>query len=449
MPILHRVHQTYDHRLREAIAITGNRNLFPEVRIPRSTRSTWACCEAQPVVTSSDVEVESYELLDRLAKQEIRLNKQATIIGLLVRMLKVRGGKLELQRCPNGASKSTLLRGIASASRTLALSTVLSIVGISRSRYRAWERREKECGLDDQSSCPKSFPTQLTREELSSMKDMVTSDDYRHFSVVSLALHAQRIGAVFVSVNTWYKQIRRWQWLRPRKRVHPPKPKVGLRAKSPNEICHLDTTVIRLLGGGRIYLQAVIDNFSRRILAWRLNEALSAATTREILLEAATRAETEEVSPDVPKPSVVVDAGCENFGEADALFSEDGRLKRVIAQADVVESNSMIESWWLQLKYWWLFLHKLDTIEGVRRLVEFYVREHNMVIPRAVLRGRTPDEVYSGQAEDLPDKLVSLRQQARVARVTDNRAKACGLCQATRPNPVQLNGVRTFDRNAA
>src|SRR4051812_47665000 len=55
---------------------------------------------------------------------------------------------------------------------------------------------------------------------------------------------------------------------RPRQRVHPVKPKVGIRAARANEIWHIDTTVIRLLDGSRVYLRAVIDNFSRRILAW-------------------------------------------------------------------------------------------------------------------------------------------------------------------------------------
>ncbi len=49
----------------------------------------------------------------------------------------------------------------------------------------------------------------------------------------------------------------------------------------PNEYCQIDATVIRLTTGIRIYLQAVIDNFSRRILAWRVSDTLSSATTRE------------------------------------------------------------------------------------------------------------------------------------------------------------------------
>jgi hypothetical protein len=49
--------------------------------------------------------------------------------------------------------------------------------------------------------------------------------------------------------------------------VHPAKPKVGLRTTGPDEFCHIDTTVIRLLDGTRASLHAVIDNFSRRLLA--------------------------------------------------------------------------------------------------------------------------------------------------------------------------------------
>jgi transposase InsO family protein len=42
----------------------------------------------------------------------------------------------------------------------------------------------------------------------------------------------------------------------------------ALRVLRPNEAWHIDVTIIRLLDGTRAYVHAVIDNFSRRILAW-------------------------------------------------------------------------------------------------------------------------------------------------------------------------------------
>ena len=72
----------------------------------------------------------------------------------------------------------------------------------------------------------------------------------------------------------------------------------------PNEIWHLDVTVLRLLDGTKLYLHAVLDYFSRRILAWHLAEKLSPSTTCLVLAGAAKhlRSETGPVS-------VITDSG--------------------------------------------------------------------------------------------------------------------------------------------
>jgi len=91
------------------------------------------------------------------------------------------------------------------------------------------------------------------------------------------------------SPSTWYHLVRKFGWRRPRLRMHPAKPKVGLRTTRANEMWHVDTTVIRLLDGTRAYLHAVIDNFSRRILAWRVVEALLNRRGRPVHCSHATR----------------------------------------------------------------------------------------------------------------------------------------------------------------
>ena len=169
--------------------------------------------------------------------------------------------------------------------------------------------------------------------------------------------------------------------------MHLAKPKEGFRATRPNEYWQ---TVIRLTTDIRINLQAVIDNFRGRILAWRVSEKLNSATTRELLIEA-----SEDLSDAAANVSVhvVTDGGSENFGEVDQLLEDSSSLSRVLAQIDIVCSNSLIEAFWRQLKQAWLFLNILDSTAAVRRLVAFYVGEHNEKIPRALLGGRTPDEV--------------------------------------------------------
>jgi putative transposase len=88
----------------------------------------------------------------------------------------------------------------------------------------------------------------------------------------------------------------------------------------------------------------------------------------------------------------------------------------------------MIEAWFRSLKHNWLFLNSLGSLGAVERLVAFYVHQHNEVMPNAALSGRTPDEVFRGEAADLVERL---RERYRVAiseRMAANRRLECGDC---------------------
>jgi putative transposase len=105
--------------------------------------------------------------------------------------------------------------------------------------------------------------------------------------------------------------------------MHPVKPKVGLRTTAPDEMWHIDTTVIRLLDGTRAYVHAVIDNFSRRILAWRVTDSFAAINSVAVLLEAMQGAR-RSASP----PVVLADAGVENVNAQVNALIDTGVLRR-------------------------------------------------------------------------------------------------------------------------
>lgn len=238
-----------------------------------------------------------------------------------------------------------------------------------------------------------------------------------------LAVLAQRTGSVFASATTWLRLVRRRGWRRPRLRVHPEQPRVGIRASRPNEIWHIDTTLIRLLDNSRVYLHAVIDNFSRRILAWRLAERFDAASSVAVLVEAG-----RGVDRSAAVPTLLADAGVENRNRAMDELIDSGLLKRVLAQTEIRFSNSMIESWWRSLKHNWLFLHPLDSAAKVRSLVAFYVAEHNARLPHSAFRGETPDEMYFGTGGGVPGRLAEQREAARRDRLAANRSRECAVC---------------------
>ncbi len=88
----------------------------------------------------------------------------------------------------------------------------------------------------------------------------------------------------------------------------------------------------------------------------------------------------------------------------------------------------MIEAWWRSLKHQWLFLHSLDSVTTVRRLVAFYVDEHNRVLPHSAFRGQTPDEMYFGTGDAVPADLTARAAAARRIRVEANQSASCETC---------------------
>ena len=416
-----RTQRRYDHRLKELVRTTGNLSRALESGVPSSTAYGWLSKPQIDVVTVDVLDTEIAELQKEIILLRRRNARIMALLRLIIAVMKIAGLSLGRVRLPAESQKLRVLRAIEQARVHFALRTVLRVIGLTHGRFHAWAKQE--CGLEDRESCPKSSPQQLTSAEVSIIREMVTSDEFRHVPTGTLARLAERLGSVLASASTWYRLVRLHRWRRPRHRVHPAKPKTGVRATKPNEIWHIDTTILRLLDGSRVYLHAVIDNFSRRILAWRVLDRFHPAITAQLLLDASN-------TTDSAKPTVVVDGGVENFNAAvDELVKFDV-LIRVLAQTEIRSSNSMIESWWRVLKHQWLYLNQLDSIQTVRNLVSFYVEQHNTHLPHSAFEGQTPDEMYFGTGAHIPKTLEAARLAARKSRLEVNRALQCRTCES-------------------
>ena len=250
-----RFQRKYGHRLRELVRATGNVEVALEHGVPPSTARGWIKATIAEVVTIDVADMNTLQLQQEVLALRERIGRLVALLRLVMVLLKIAGFSLANVRIREQAEKHKLLRAIERARSVLPLRIVLSVLRLSHARYHSW-KREEECGLEDMPSCPRVSPHQLTTAEIATIKEMVISEEYRHVPTGTLALLAQRLGKVFASPSTWYRLVRSYRWRRPRKRVHPSKPKVGIRASRPNEIWHVDTTVVRLLDASRAYLRS-------------------------------------------------------------------------------------------------------------------------------------------------------------------------------------------------
>ena len=174
------------------------------------------------------------------------------------------------------------------------------------------------------------------------------------------------------------------------------------------------------------------DLYVRVFAEYLFSGGSDAAARRAVLFE--ILGEARQALADGTKVNVMTDGGSENL-----VIRQDAELaavaEHVVAQVDVVQSNSMVESLWNQLRHRWLYLHQLDSFAGLESLIAKYFIDHNTLIPRVGLGGRTPDEAYLGREVGLMEKLKAGHLEARDQRVATNRAVSCRRCSPPQQAP--------------
>jgi transposase InsO family protein len=240
--------------------------------------------------------------------------------------------------------------------------------------------------------------------------------------VCSLALKAKRDGAVSANTTTWYRYARNLGWRRPfSKRSKRTTHGLGIRARKVHQVWHVDVTEIKALNEEKLFLAAVLDNFSRAVLSWRLVPYKSQEISKAILEEAMKKFGKYKASV----LELISDGGSEN-----SVFKKmtDGVIvQHKIAGKEINHPNTMIEAFFRSLKSDYLSRIELKDAEGIRVAVSFFIEHHNKEIPRISLEGRTPVEVLTGDVLRKP-----LVHRQNFERVEKNRNIACPHCWSTR-----------------
>lgn len=423
-----RTYKKYDHRLKQMVVQSGDIEKFQRIGIPKSTLRQWLKRGVCEVVSLPELNMSNQDLVQENLELRRQLEEISTKQELVLSTTRIFGFEIQFKRLPSGSAKEMVLSAIKKATSVVPLSECLSTIGLSIQRYRHWLRRAVHCELQDHSSCPVVSPTKLTISEVKTIGELYTSPSFRHLSVSSLCLLAKRTGTVVASLSTWCRVIREQGFKRCFKRIYPPKPKVGVRARFPGQIWHLDMTVLRLEDGTRSFLQCIIDNFSRYVLAWSVDREYGGVKTRELLRQALTKA--SELGLQLI-PNVFVDSGSENINKQVDEMIEGGLIQRTIAQIEVHFSNSMIEALFLRLKHRYLYTIALTNFEALVRGVSYYIIQSNEYIPLAALHGATPLEAITGKWSELQiEEMKSVAKGEVAKRKIENQSKRCSHCVA-------------------
>jgi putative transposase len=159
----------------------------------------------------------------------------------------------------------------------------------------------------------------------------------------------------------------------------------NLAVERPNLVWAMDITYIPM-ARGFVYLAAVVDWFSRRVLAWRLSITMEVEFCLEAVEEALARYGRPEIF-NTDQGSQFTSAAFSGLLLENAIaISMDGRGSW--------RDNVFVERLWRSVKYEEVYLHAYDSVGQARASLGRYLDFYNHKRPHSRLAARTPDRAY-------------------------------------------------------
>jgi len=169
----------------------------------------------------------------------------------------------------------------------------------------------------------------------------------------------------------------------------------GLAITGPNQVWAMDITYIPM-ARGFVYLAAVVDWFSRRVLAWKLSITMETHFCIEALEEALSTNEKPKIFNTDQGSQFTSEAFTGRLKEEGARISMDGKGRW--------RDNVFVERIWRSIKYEEVYLHAYASVSEARQSIGRYIDFYNIIRPHSSLKAQTPDQVYCNR---LPESLAA------------------------------------------
>ena len=160
----------------------------------------------------------------------------------------------------------------------------------------------------------------------------------------------------------------------------------NLTIERPNQVWSTDITYVPM-AKGFVYLVAVIDWFSRRVLSWRLSTTMDSSFCVDALEEAIDKFGC----PEIFNTDQGAQFTCEEFTsvlkQRDIKISMDGKGRWI--------DNVFVERLWRSVKYEEVYLKAYDSVAEAKRSLAQYFDFYNFRRRHQSLDGQTPDTVYN------------------------------------------------------
>jgi putative transposase len=158
-----------------------------------------------------------------------------------------------------------------------------------------------------------------------------------------------------------------------------------LKIDRPNQVWATDITYIPMRRGF-VYLIAVIDWYSRKVLSWRLSNTM----TTDFCLDAVREAISHYGKPEIFN----TDQGSQFTSHEFTQLLKDNEIRISMDGKGCWRDNVFVERLWKSVKYEEVYLKAYESVSAARANLGVYLNFFNTRRPHQSLDGKTPDTIY-------------------------------------------------------
>ena len=166
---------------------------------------------------------------------------------------------------------------------------------------------------------------------------------------------------------------------------------------TPNKVWSTDITYLKL-EKGHVYLAAIIDWNTKKILSWKLSNTMDISLTTSILKEALSL---------YPKPEIFnTDQGSQYTAQAHVDILKSNDIQISMDGKGRATDNICIERFWRSIKYEEIYLNDYKSMSELRYSINQYMEKYNSRRLHSAIGNKTPNEVYFKAINNLHSKLL-------------------------------------------
>jgi transposase InsO family protein len=268
---------------------------------------------------------------------------------------------------------------------------------------------------------PKKAPHRLLPEEKEGIINLAKDDKYMDLSHRQLSVVASEFTDLEASASSFYRVMKEEQLMEGRQRKpKTPQPKPEIKPDGPNRVWSWDLSYIAL-GPSFVYLFAIIDVYSRKIVGWHLGFNARVESMKKAWDKALANENLIGVSGAPELPTALSDHGVQMAKKTAKQFFKDLGIKQLFARYQTPQDNAWIESWFRILKYDWLRYMDYVSFDKLKSIIDQFITIYNTQRYHGAIGYVTPEQKHTGQADAILKERSERKRLARLHRLNVNR----------------------------